>query len=99
LPVLGHRRKPGEELFVPFNAEIETARLGAPSADLSGQFDIDRYLLDGRGVGVGVENHDDNGALVEMGVEVPPFSPSAFYSDALTVLKIGDFNRAIPGSL
>jgi hypothetical protein len=32
---------------LPFGAEVEMTRNGAPSADLSRQFDIDRYLLDG----------------------------------------------------
>jgi hypothetical protein len=33
-------------------------------------------------------------AIVEMGVEVPPFIASAFHADALTVLRLGDFNRS-----
>lgn len=153
---VGHRRKPGEEPLLPFGAEVEMTRLGAPSADLSRQFDIDRYLLDGcrdvvamkiadeavrpdpdittglrcveqlgsdvqsfvedsvvgycdvdgypwcegttgADIGLGVENHDN--AIVEMGVEVPPFIAAPIRVDALTVLKLGDFNGADAKSL
>jgi hypothetical protein len=47
-------------------------------------------------IGRGVENRDDGGAIVEMGVEVPLFIASAFNADALTVLK---FCAALPENL
>src|SRR5258708_30635086 len=125
--------------------------LGTPSAALSRQFDVDRYLLDGcrdvvvieiaeaavrpdpdvatglrcveqlrpgvekllegsavrqgdvdgnpwrertvrADIGLGVENHDDGRAIVEMGIEVPPFIAAPFRADALTILKLRYFN-------
>ena len=41
--------------------------------------------------------HDN--AIVEMGVEVPPFIAAPIRVDALTVLKLGDFNGADAKSL
>jgi hypothetical protein len=38
-------------------------------------------------IGLGVENHDDGGTIVGMGVEVRLFIASAFNAGALTVLK------------
>jgi hypothetical protein len=45
-------------------------------------------------IGLGVENYDDGGVIVEMGVEVQPFIASALLADALTVL-----NGALPENL
>lgn len=39
-------------------------------------------------IGLGVENHDDGRAIVEMGVEVPPFIAATLRADPLTVLKL-----------
>jgi hypothetical protein len=47
-------------------------------------------------IGLGVENHDDGGTIVEMGVEVPLFIASAFKADVLTVLK---FYAVLPETL
>jgi hypothetical protein len=151
LPVRGHRGKPGKEFFSPFDPKIKMTRLGTPGGDLSRQFDLDRYLLDGcrdmvaieiadeavrpdsdvatrlrcveqlrpgiekllegsavrqgdvdgnpwrertvrADIGLGVENHDDGRAIVEMGIEVPPFIAAPFRADALTILKLRYFN-------
>ena len=46
---VGHRGKPGKEFFSPFGTKIEMTGLGTPGGDLSSQFDVDRYLLDGCG--------------------------------------------------
>ena len=43
-------------------------------------------------IGLGVENHDDGRAIVEMGIEVPPFIAAPFRADALTILKLRYFN-------
>lgn len=43
-------------------------------------------------IGLGVENHDDSRAIVEMGIEVPPFIAAAFRVDALTVFELRYFN-------
>jgi hypothetical protein len=63
-----------------------------------GYCDVDGYPWSegttGADIGLGVENHDDDGAIVEMGVEVPPFIAAPIRIDALTVLKLGDFNGA-----
>jgi hypothetical protein len=152
LPVRWAPKEATRKAFLA-HAEVEMARLGAPSANLPRQFNIDRYFLDGcrdmvpmqiadeavrpdpdittgrrcakrlgsdvenfiedsavgrcdvdgyswcegaigADIGLSVENLDDGGAIVEMGVEVPPFIASAFRADALTVLKLGDFNRS-----
>src|SRR3979409_527560 len=42
---LRHRREPGEQLFPPFSAEIDMAGLWTPGANLTRQFDLDRYFL------------------------------------------------------
>ena len=39
-------------------------------------------------IGLGVENRDDGRAIVEMGVEVPPFIAATLRADPLTVLKL-----------
>ena len=50
-------------------------------------------------IGLGVEDHDDGGAVVEMGIEVPPFIAASFRADALTVLELRDFNGVDAESL
>jgi hypothetical protein len=60
---------------------------------------LERFVLRSRLLGLGVENHDDCGAVVEMGIEVPPFIAALFRVDALTVLKLGDFNGGMPSLL
>jgi hypothetical protein len=44
---LRHRREPGEQLFSPFVAKIDVAGLWTPGANLTRQFDLDRYFLNG----------------------------------------------------
>src|SRR6202048_3318079 len=56
---VGYRGKPGEQLFSPFVTKIEMTGLGTPGADLSRQFDIDRYLLDGCRDMVAIEIADE----------------------------------------
>ncbi len=55
----GYRGKPGEEFFSPFGTKIEMTGLGTPGADLSRQFDVDRYLLDGCRDVVAIEIADE----------------------------------------
>src|SRR5271169_4034955 len=45
-------------------------------------------------IGLGIENHDDRRAVVEMSIEVPPFIAAAFRADALAVFELGYFNRS-----
>ena len=129
---VGHRGKPGKEFFSPFGNKIEMTGLRTPGGDVSRQFDVDCYVVDGcrdmialeiadeavrpdpniatgfrcveqlrlgveelhegaavrqgevdgdpwrertvrADIGLGVEDHDDGRAIVEMGIEVPPF--------------------------
>jgi hypothetical protein len=42
---LRHRWEPGEQSFSPFGAKIEMAGLWTPGANLTRQFDLDRYFL------------------------------------------------------
>ena len=56
---VGHRGKPGEEFFLSFGTKIEMTGLGTPGADLSRQFDVDRYLLDGCRDVVAIEIADE----------------------------------------
>ena len=44
-------------------------------------------------IGLGVEDHDDGGAVVEVGVEVPPLVAAVFSADALAVLELRDRSR------
>jgi hypothetical protein len=44
---LRHRREPGEQPFPPFGAKIDMAGLWTPGANLTRQFDLDRYFLNG----------------------------------------------------
>jgi hypothetical protein len=55
---LRHRRKPGEQRFLSFSAKIEMARLWTPGANLTRQFDLDGYFLDGGRDSVTVEIAD-----------------------------------------
>src|SRR5712671_6762097 len=144
---VGHRGKPGKEFFSPFDTKIGMTGFGTPGGNISRQFDVDRYFLDGcrnmvaleiadesvrpdpniatgfrcleqlrpgveklhesapvrqgdvdgdprrertvrADIGFGVENHDDGRAIVEMGIEVPPFIAATFRADTLAVLKL-----------
>src|ERR1700687_228267 len=56
---VGHCGKPGKEFFSPFCTKVEVTGLGTPGADLSAQFDIDRYLVDGCRDVVAIEIADE----------------------------------------
>jgi hypothetical protein len=43
----GHRGKPRKEVFSPFDTKIGITGFGTPGGNVSHQFDVDRYLLDG----------------------------------------------------
>jgi hypothetical protein len=149
---LRHRREPGEQLFAPIGAKIDMAGLWTPGANLTHQFDLDRYVLNGGGdvvameipgkaigsdpyiapllgggeligggvvelveppairqrkidgdprcersvrahVRLGVEDHDDSGAVIEMGIEVPPLVAAIFRAETLAVLELSNFDR------
>jgi len=55
---LRHRRKPSEQRFLSFSAKIKMARLWTPGANLTRQFDLDGYFLDGGRDSVAVEIAD-----------------------------------------
>jgi hypothetical protein len=50
-------------------------------------------------IGLGVENHDNGRAVIEMGIEVPPFIAALFRPDALTVLELRHLNGVKTKSL
>ena len=54
-----HRGKPGKQFFAPFGTEIEMTGLGTPGGNVSRQFDVDRYLLDGCRDVVAIEIADE----------------------------------------
>ena len=56
---VGHCGKPGKEFISPFCTKTEVTGLGTPGADLSAQFDIDRYLVDGCRDVVAIEIADE----------------------------------------
>jgi hypothetical protein len=148
---LRHRREAGEQRFPPFGAKIGVAGLWTPGANLTRQFDLDRYFLNrscdavateitdnaigtdphiapllGRGellgggvvellelpaiwqreidgdprcersirahVRLGIEDHDDGGAVIEMGIEVPPLIAAFFRADTLAILELSHFD-------
>jgi hypothetical protein len=148
---LRHRREPGEQHFPPFGAKIGVAGLWTPGANLTRQFDLDRYFLNGscdavateitdkaigsdphiapllgRGellgggvvellelpaiwqreidgdprcersirahVRLGIEDHDDGSAVIEMGIEVPSLMAAFFRADTLAILELSHFD-------
>ena len=58
-PSVGHRGKPGKEFFSPFDTKIGMTGFGTPGGNVSRQFDVDRYLLDGCGDMVALEIADE----------------------------------------
>jgi hypothetical protein len=55
---LRHRREPGEQRFPSFSAKIKMARLWTPGANLTRQFDLDGYFVNGSRDSVAVEITD-----------------------------------------
>jgi hypothetical protein len=52
---LRHRRKPGEQLFLSLGTKIDVAGLWTPGANLTRQFDLDGYFINGSRDAVAME--------------------------------------------
>ena len=76
--MIGEQLRPGVEKLIEGAAVRQGDVDGDPWRERTVRADI----------GLGVENHDDGRAIVEMGIEVPPFIVALFRADALTVLNL-----------